>query len=80
MAGANRMVHAGASYHKKGGFSIGGNWIHPGVEHIDLGDGFEITNLLPVTYQYIESAGMEVEPSVKDASDAFWRNKIAKET
>jgi biotin synthase len=76
MAGANRMVHAGASYHKKGGFAIGGNWIHPGVEHIDLGGGFEITNMLPVTSRYIERTGMNVEPSVKEASEAFWKGKI----
>jgi biotin synthase len=79
MAGANRMVHAGASYHKKGGFAIAGNWIHPGVEHIDMGESFEISNLLPVTYRYIESAGMEVEPTVKEASETFWRNKIVSE-
>jgi hypothetical protein len=75
-SGANRMVHAGASYHKKGGFAIGGNWIHPGMEHIDLGDGFEISNILPITSKYIESAGMIVEPSIKEATDAFWEKKI----
>ncbi|VVB72375.1 FO synthase subunit 1 [uncultured archaeon] len=76
MAGANRMVHAGASYHKRGGFSIGGNWVHPGIEHIDLGEGFEISSLLPITSRYIENAGMSVEPSIKDATDAFWRMKM----
>jgi biotin synthase len=75
-SGANRMVHAGASYHKKGGFAIGGNWIHPGMEHIDLGDGFEISNILPITSKYIEGAGMIVEPSIKEATDAFWEKKI----
>ncbi|HOI69140.1 MAG: 3-methylornithine synthase [Methanosaeta sp. PtaB.Bin087] len=77
MAGANRMVHAGASYHKKGGFSIAGTWVHPGVDHIDLGEGFEITNLLPVTSRQIEGAGMEVEPSVKKAVETFWKGKVA---
>jgi len=38
MAGANRMVHAGASLHEKGGFSIGGQWVSTGAEHIDVGN------------------------------------------
>lgn len=72
MAGANRMVHAGASLHEKGGFSIGGQWVGTGVERIDVGNGYEIMNILPVTARYILDARMEVEPTVLRAVEKHW--------
>lgn len=72
MAGANRMVHAGASLHEKGGFSIGGQWVGTGIEHINVGNGYEIMNILPITARYILDAGMEVEPTVLKAVEKYW--------
>ena len=72
MAGANRMVHAGASLHKKGGFSIGGRWVGTDVEHIDIGNDYEIMNILPIIAQYILDAGMELEPTVLKAVEKHW--------
>lgn len=77
MAGANRMVHAGASLHEKGGFSIGGQWVGTGVEHINVGNGYEIMNILPVTARYILDAGMEVEPTVGNAVEKYWSSTIS---
>jgi len=74
MAGANRMVHAGASLHEKGGFSIGGQWVSTGAEHIDVGNGYEVMNILPVTARYIMDAGMEVEPTVQKAVGGYWES------
>ena len=74
MAGANRMVHAGASLHEKGGFSIGGQWVSTGAEHIDVGNGYEVMNILPVTARYIMDAGMEVEPTVQKAVGEYWES------
>ena len=76
MAGANRMVHAGASLHEKGGFSIGGQWVSTGTEHIDVGNGYEIMNILPVTARYILDAGMEVEPTVQKAVEEYWASAM----
>ena len=67
MAGSNRLVHAGASLHKKGGFHIGGEGFTSGVEHLDVVDGYLLSNLLPVTARWVMDAGMEVEPSILEA-------------
>ena len=64
MAGANRLVHAGASLHKKDGFHIGGEGFTSGIERIEVVDGYELSNLLPVTARWVMDAGMEVEPSI----------------
>jgi biotin synthase len=74
MAGANRMVHAGASLHEKGGFSISGHWVGTGVEHIEAGNGYEIMNILPITARYIRDAGMDVEPTVMKAVENYWES------
>ena len=76
MAGANRMVHAGASLHKKGGFSISGEWVGPGVERIDVGEDYEIINILPITTRYILDAGMEVEPTILKAVEKYWMSTM----
>ncbi len=71
MAGANRMVHAGASLHEKGGFSIGGQWDSTDVGYIDVGNGYEVMSILPVTALHIIDAGMEVEHTVKRAVEEY---------
>ena len=80
MAGANRMVHAGASLHEKGGFSIGGQWVSTGAEHIDVGNGYEVMSILPVTARYIMDAGMEVEPTIQKAVEEYWESAIGDAT
>ena len=52
---------------RKGGLHIGGQGFTSGVEHVDVVDGYQISNLLPVTARYVTDAGMEVEPSVARA-------------
>ncbi len=67
LAGANRLVHAGASLHRKGGYRIGGEGFGTEVQRFDVVDGYEMHNLLPVTARWVMDAGMEVEPSIRCA-------------
>ncbi|MCK4736384.1 MAG: hypothetical protein KAT65_28280, partial [Methanophagales archaeon] len=60
--------------HEKGGFSIGGQWVGTGVEHIAVGNGYEIMNILPIIARYILDAGMEVEPTVLKAVERHWES------
>jgi biotin synthase-like enzyme len=66
LAGANRMVHAGASLRKEGGFRIGSAGFLK-VETRPVAKGLVLENLLPITASWVKAAGMEVEPSVAAA-------------
>ena len=67
LAGANRMVHGGASFHKKGGWRIGALGFKD-FESREVVDGFVLDNLLPITARWAVEAGMEVEPGVARAN------------
>jgi biotin synthase-like enzyme len=67
LAGANRMVHGGASFHKKGGYRIGAQGFRS-FESREVVDGFVMDNLLPITAQWAVEAGMDVEPGVRRAN------------
>jgi biotin synthase len=67
LAGANRMVHGGASFHKKDGYRIGAQGFRS-FESREVVDGFVMDNLLPITAQWAVEAGMDVEPGVRQAN------------
>jgi len=67
LAGANRMVHGGASFYKKGGWRIGAQGFRS-FESREVVDGFVMDNLLPITAQWAVEAGMDVEPGVRRAN------------
>ena len=66
LAGANRMVHAGASLRKEGGFKIGSAGFAK-VESRPVAKGLVLENMLPITAAWVKAAGMEAEPSVEAA-------------
>ena len=70
LAGANRIVHAGASFHKKSGFSIGAQGFPGKVEEKEVIDGYVMTNLLPITARWIMDSGMDVEPLIREAIES----------
>ena len=59
MSGGNRLVHAGASIHRRSGV-----WRTLGAEVKRINDRLDIVNLLPSTVKFITGAGMEVEPEI----------------
>ncbi len=67
LAGANRMVHGGASFHKKGGYQIGAQGFRS-FESREVVEGFVMDNLLPITAQWAVEAGMDVEPGIRQAN------------
>lgn len=68
MSGANRMTHAGAALSKKESSSrFSSLWSLSGAEHLEVGDGYEIINFLPISTRYIRNAGMDLEPSILKA-------------
>ena len=66
LAGANRMVHAGASLRKEGGFKIGLAGLN-GVETRPVAKGLVLENMLPITARWVQATGMAVEPSIAAA-------------
>jgi len=68
-AGANRQIHGGVSVHKKNRSLIGGGGagMSSGIEHIEVCDGYVVSNMLPITARWVMASGMEVEPSVREA-------------
>jgi hypothetical protein len=67
MSGANCMTHAGAALNKKGRCRFGSLWSLSGIEHLEVGDGYEIINFLPISTRYIRNAGMDIESSILKA-------------
>lgn len=67
LAGANRMVHAGASFHKKGGYRIGAEGFRL-FQTQEVVAGYMLDNLLPITGRWVLDAGMALEPSVAKAN------------
>ena len=75
LAGANRVVHAGASFHKKGGYRIGAEGFRK-FESREVVDGFVMDNLLPTTGMWVIEAGMAVEPSIFHANFNGKRSRV----
>lgn len=68
MSGVNRVVHAGASAHRKGR----GGWQTIGAQVKAINDQLDFVNLLPTTVKIITGAGMEVEPEI----ERRWINEV----
>ena len=61
MSGGNRLVHAGASVHRRSGV-----WHTLGAEVKHINNRLDFVNLLPTTVKFITGAGMEVEPEIAE--------------
>lgn len=59
MSGGNRLVHAGASVHRRSGI-----WHTSGAKVKHINDRLDFVNLLPTTVKFITGAGMDVEPTI----------------
>jgi len=68
-AGANRQIHGGVSVHRKEDSLIGGGGagMKSGIEHIEVCDGIIVSNMLPITAQWVIASGMQVEPPIQEA-------------
>ena len=61
MSGGNRLVHAGASVHRRSGV-----WRTLGAEVKHINDRLDFVNSLPTTVKFVTGAGMEVEPEIAE--------------
>ena len=66
MAGANRQVHCGVNLHKKNTHMLSSQGFTK-VESREIGENLVMDNLLPITARWVRAAGMDVEPSIREA-------------